>query len=165
MASIPLGLSHFCVAIDRKSICSLREPRIYLNAAHSPPEHPSRFEPLMTQEDSPVEAADLKNVPPPAPVGFEEEASGSEEVGTRRSRKKSRMYCFHCNRQEVHANPYIGAWFYSYFIGLTFGLLHFIGPFRCTCCGRQRLMFRDWAHPKFHAIMARNRAAATSRRR
>ncbi|QEG22796.1 hypothetical protein [Mariniblastus fucicola] len=114
----------------------------------------------MTRDESNSEAGTVGIVPPPSPEGF-----SAAELESRKGRKKPKLYCFHCNRMEGHSNPYIGAWFYSYFIGLTFGLLHFIGPFRCTCCGRQRLMFRDWAHPKFHVIMARNRAAAPTSRR
>ena len=113
----------------------------------------------MTNEDPIPETSEEGVLPPPAPIGYEEHA---DDADTRKGRKKPRMYCFHCNRQESHSNPYIGAWFYSYAIGLTFGLLHLFGPFRCTCCGRQRLMFKDWAHPKFHAVMARNRAASPS---
>lgn len=116
--------------------------------------------------DSISDAKANEIAPPPTPAGFEDPVvADAHELGSRKGRRKPRLYCFHCNRPENHANPYLGAWFYSYFIGLTFGLLHFFGPFRCTCCGRQRLMFKDWAHPKFHAIMARNRAAASSSRR
>ena len=121
----------------------------------------------MTQAEDAIAKVNVEDVlPPPAPTGFDD----SHESGGRKSRKgskKKRLYCFHCNRQENHSNPFIGAWFYSYLIGLSFGLLHFFGPFRCTCCGRNRLMFKDWTHPKFHAIMARNRAASpsSSRRR
>lgn len=126
---------------------------------HSPP----GLELPMTGHDSQTEEQVDGVLPPPAPPGFAEAAQA--EVEEARKRKKLRLYCFHCNRPEGHSNPYLGAWFYSYFIGLTFGLLHFFGPFRCQCCGRSRLMFRNWAHPKFHSVMARNRAAAPSSRR
>jgi len=121
----------------------------------------------MTNEDSISRADASEIVPPPLPAGFSDPMTGgADDTDSRKGRsKKTRLYCFHCNRPETHSNPYLGAWVYSYFIGLTFGLLHLFGPFRCTCCGRQRLMFRNWAHPKFHAIMARNRAAAPSSRR
>ena len=102
-------------------------------------------------------------LPPPVPAGFDE-AELIEETGSKK-RKKVRLFCFHCNRPEGHGNPYLGTWFYSYFIGLSFGLLHFFGPFRCQCCGRNRLMFRNWANPKFHMVKARQRAASTSSRR
>ena len=120
----------------------------------------------MTHDDSLSERKVSEIAPPPTPDGFEDPTvSDANELESRGRRRKPRLYCFHCNRPETHSNPYMGAWFYSYFIGLTFGLLHLFGPFRCTCCGRQRLIFKDWAHPKFHAIMARNRAASPSRRR
>ncbi len=123
----------------------------------------------MTIDDSTFKANHSDVGPPPVPGDFvDPQDSGEfEELGSRKSksRSKTRMYCFHCNRPEGHSNPYVGTWFYSYFIGLSFGLLHFFGPFRCQCCGRQRLMFRDWAHPKFHVVSARKRAAAPSSRR
>lgn len=97
----------------------------------------------------------------PEPAAFTSETS---EDSSSKKRKRVKLFCFHCNRPEGHANQFLGAWFYSYFIGVTFGLLHFFGPFRCQCCGRSRLMFRNWLNPKFHAVNARRRAASTSSR-
>jgi hypothetical protein len=128
----------------------------------SPPRHKTS---VMNSNDGMGDSAqDNQVVPPPLPPGFQNQVVQIDSAEAKRSRRKLRLFCFHCNRPEGHSIPYLGAWFYSYFIGLTFGLIHFIGPFRCQCCGKQRLMFRDWLHPKFHAVVARHRAAAPTRR-
>ncbi|MDB4371011.1 hypothetical protein N9Z44_02810, partial [Mariniblastus sp.] len=51
------------------------------------------------------------------------------------SRPRKRLHCFNCNRSEGHFLAHKNRWFYSYLLGLTFGLISFIGPFRCQCCG------------------------------
>ena len=64
------------------------------------------------------------------------------------SRPRKRLHCFNCNRSESHFLAHKNRWFYSYLLGLTFGLITFIGPFRCQCCGDQRFFSTDRLHPR-----------------
>ena len=82
---------------------------------------------------------------------FEDEldAEFSSKSGVNRNRKRRKLHCFGCNRQEGHYLSQQGRWFYSYMIGLTFGLMRLIGPFRCQCCGSQRLMWTDKANLRY----------------
>ena len=58
------------------------------------------------------------------------------------SRKRVGIFCFNCNRREGHFLHRENRWYYSYLIGLTFGLIKIIGPLQCQCCGARRLMWR-----------------------
>lgn len=58
------------------------------------------------------------------------------------------LRCFHCNRPEKHFLAYRRRWYYSYLTGLTLGLITLIGPFKCRCCGANRLSRIEWLHPK-----------------
>lgn len=64
------------------------------------------------------------------------------------SRPRKRLHCFNCNRNEGHYLALKSRWFYSYLLGLTFGLISFIGPFRCQCCGEKRLLATNRFHPR-----------------
>ncbi len=60
----------------------------------------------------------------------------------------SRMYCFRCHRLERHATAFSNNWYYSYLVGMSFGLLWFLGPFRCRCCTSLRWFRFEWMHPR-----------------
>jgi hypothetical protein len=118
-------------------------------------------------EDIPTDERDETTVLPPPLPRFETEEKSELSGGSANSRKRSRkrrLVCFHCNRSEGHSNPYLGSWFYSYFIGATFGLITLIGPFRCQCCGKQRTLFKDWLHPQWHIKGYKNRVAVDAKR-
>ncbi len=58
------------------------------------------------------------------------------------SRKRIGLFCFNCNRLEGHFLHRQNRWYYSYLIGLTFGLIKIIGPYQCQCCGAQAIDVR-----------------------
>ncbi len=58
------------------------------------------------------------------------------------------LFCFHCHRPENHFLEKRYDWYYSLLIGFTFGLILLVGPFRCRCCGSQRLFCFDEWHPR-----------------
>ena len=64
-------------------------------------------------------------------------------------KRKLRLFCFHCNRMELHFNSLKLRPFYSLLLGATFGLIALYGPFRCRCCGHTRLLRFNRLHPKF----------------
>ena len=70
--------------------------------------------------------------------GFEQEFA--DDSGRRKSRKRRKMFCFHCNRPEGHFLSAQHRWYYSFATGMTFGLIKIIGPYQCQCCGAKRLM-------------------------
>jgi hypothetical protein len=59
-----------------------------------------------------------------------------------------RLFCLHCNRTETHVTKYRNRWYYSFVVGMTFGLIYLVGPFRCRCCGHSRLMVSDFLNPR-----------------
>jgi hypothetical protein len=65
------------------------------------------------------------------------------------SRRTSGLFCFNCNRDERHVLADHRRWFYSYLVGMTFGLIKIVGPFRCQCCGARRLMSSDKTNLRF----------------
>ncbi len=69
-------------------------------------------------------------------------------VTNRRKPRIIRLFCFECNRPESHFLGHRRRWYYSFLVGLSFGLALIAGPFRCRCCGKSRLMCADWLHPK-----------------
>lgn len=96
------------------------------------------------------------------PIDDSLEADVSERK--RKSRNRPKLICFHCNRPEGHYVPYRGSWFYSFFVGASFGLVMLFGPYRCQCCGKQRLMAKNWLNPMYHLRKMRLKAASRSRR-
>ena len=106
--------------------------------------------------DPPIEGAPLPDL-----IGDAKSSSGS-----RRGRRG--LYCFHCNRQEMHALAYRGSWIYSFLVGMTFSVIWAVGPFKCVCCGRTRLMMKDGLNPRYFYRHWSERAASSggrSRRR
>lgn len=73
---------------------------------------------------------------------------GSDDFGgemedlsaSRKPRQRYRLYCFSCNRPEGHFLSHENRWYYSFLIGMTFGLIRLVGPYQCQCCGHHRLM-------------------------
>ena len=80
---------------------------------------------------------------------------------TKRS-KKRKIYCFNCNRQEFHLMAYKGSWLHSFLVGMTFGLARFVGPYRCTCCGKKRAMYADYCSPSYYWRMYSERRQSDS---
>jgi len=117
--------------------------------------------PFCTMSQTPeVQLSAIDGIAPPPPSI----QSADDAAGRRKSRKRRRLICFHCNRPEGHFVPYRGSWFYSFFVGMSFGLVNVFGPYRCQCCGKQRLMFKDWLNPMYHIRGFRHRAATRPRR-
>ena len=79
--------------------------------------------------------------------GFEQEFA--DDSGKRRSRKRRKLFCFHCNRPEGHFLSAQYRWYYSFAVGMTFGLVKIIGPYQCQCCGAKRLMFANWLNLRY----------------
>lgn len=67
----------------------------------------------------------------------------------RESRKRRYLICFSCNRVEGHFLVTGRRWFFSYLLGLSFGLILLIGPYRCQCCGASRLMYFESLNPRY----------------
>ena len=96
------------------------------------------------------------------------EDDGSEEDSRESSKARRRrlgLHCFNCNRYEGHYLLYYRRLWYSYVIGMTFGLAIVIGPYRCQCCGSSRLMISNLLHPKYYLAVSRTRSKRRSSRR
>lgn len=71
-----------------------------------------------------------------------------DEPKKKKKRRRVKLHCFNCNRPEGFYTANKGRWFHSYFLGLTFGFGKLIGPFKCQCCGHNRLLRWDFIHPR-----------------
>ena len=80
-------------------------------------------------------------------------------------KKRKWLFCFHCNRPESHALYRQNRWYYSFLIGLTFGLVRLIGPFQCQCCGATRLMSSNFTSLSYWFRKFRDRKKAAAGRR
>ena len=78
----------------------------------------------------------------------------------RRKRKRHRLYCFHCNRMENHFHAKTDKWYYSYLLGFSFGIASMLGPFRCVCCGHDRMSRLHQMHPRMIVRRAMGTQAA-----
>ncbi|MEL7498161.1 MAG: hypothetical protein AAFN77_11155 [Planctomycetota bacterium] len=87
-------------------------------------------------------------------ISKEQQAAEEED---RASRKRKRMFCFECNRQEGHFISEGNRFVFSFLVGLTFGLIYVIGPYNCQCCGAQRLWRFDSFNPAFWWLNMRGR--------
>ncbi len=85
------------------------------------------------------------------------------EMGDRR--KRIGLHCFNCNRMEGHYLLFYRRAWYSYLIGLTFGLAVIAGPYRCQCCGAARFMMSNLLHPKYYLSLFSTRSKRRSSRR
>ena len=85
------------------------------------------------------------------------------ETGSRR--KRIGLRCFNCNRLEGHYLLFYRQMWYSYIIGLTFGLAVIVGPYRCQCCGASRFMVSNLLHPKYYLSLMSTRSKSKSNSR
>ena len=135
---------------------NLLAPQSFPSMEVSGVEFDKKFDELLTDDS----ADDLDE-------DFEDELAS--EIGRRQSRKRKGMYCFHCHRQEGHFLASGSRWYYSFLIGMTFGLIRLVGPFQCLCCGAKRLMFADWANLRFlmrdKGVVANSKAPRSRRSR
>lgn len=81
------------------------------------------------------------------------------------SRKRLGLRCFNCNRMEGHYLLFYRRLWYSYVIGLTFGLAVIAGPYRCQCCGSSRFMMSNLLHPKYYMSLFSTRSKSGSKSR
>jgi hypothetical protein len=119
-----------------------------------------------THFDAPDTDPSSMALPPPMPKSPDvvpDETGDHGGSGSRRKRRKW-MFCFHCNRPEGHFVAFRGSWLYSFVTGMTFGLIKFVGPYKCQCCGKNRLMSSNFLNPKWHFKEAKNRTASRSSR-
>ena len=79
---------------------------------------------------------------------FDDEELEDDAPKKKKKRRRMRLHCFNCHRPEGFYTANKGRWFHSYFLGLTFGLGSFVGPFKCQCCGHNRLMKYDFLNPR-----------------
>ena len=84
----------------------------------------------------------------------------NETTGSRR--KRIGLKCFNCNRLEGHYLLFYRRLWYSYLIGLTFGLAVIAGPYRCQCCGSSRFMMSNLLHPKYYLSLLSTRSKSRS---
>ena len=73
----------------------------------------------------------------------------------RRHAKKTRLegpdlYCFSCKQNNEHFHSLKTSGFYSFYIGITLGLVSMFGPYRCSICSKRRLFGVNMLHPKFY---------------
>lgn len=94
---------------------------------------------------------------------FEDDVVHSPRV--KRSRRRKGLFCFNCNRKEGHFLAKQHRWYYSYLVGLTFGLIKFVGPFQCQCCGSNRLMNTNSTNLRFWWRNFSNDVKSSSSRR
>lgn len=80
-------------------------------------------------------------------------------------RKRLGLRCFNCNRLEGHYLSYYRRVWYSFLVGMTFGLAIIFGPYKCQCCGSQRLMISNLLHPKYYAAISKTRSKSGSKKR
>ena len=90
-----------------------------------------------------------EQIDPFEPDPHEEFEYDEPEFRIRAPRKRIGIFCFNCNRREGHFLYRQNSWYYSYLIGLTFGLIKIIGPYQCQCCGARRFMCADWLHSRY----------------
>ncbi len=81
---------------------------------------------------------------------FLAEFGGDESIEAKGSGRKRRyITCFDCNRTEGHFLATGQRWFFSFLLGLTFGGVLLVGPYKCQCCGANRLMISDMLNPRY----------------
>lgn len=80
-------------------------------------------------------------------------------------RKRRSLMCFNCNRSEGHFLYSGQRWFFSFLLGMTFGGILLIGPYKCQCCGSNRLMAFDLLNPRCWMHGRRDRKIRKYKRR
>ena len=83
----------------------------------------------------------------------------------RKSLRRTRMFCFECNRQEGHSIAGENRFVFSFLVGLTLGLIYIVGPYICQCCGAQRLFRFDNLNPFYWFQSAKQIRSSSGRRR
>ena len=92
--------------------------------------------------------------------------SGSETRRPSKSRRKRLgLHCFNCNRYEGHYLLLYRRLWYSFIVGMTFGLAIVFGPYRCQCCGSSRFMISNLLHPKYYVAASKLRSKKKGRSR
>ncbi len=79
-----------------------------------------------------------------------------ENYGNKGKSRSFDLFCFHCNRPEWHVRASVYRWGYLFLVGLTFGLIKYIGPYYCKCCGHPRLMWSNNTNPRFWLMKFQN---------
>lgn len=110
------------------------------------------------------EVAELITDPAVDSRGFETGPAARAKPKTS-SRVRRRLHCFQCNRIEGHFLGAQSRWFYSFLLGLTFGLVKLFGPYQCQCCGGKRLMFSNSLNPRYLYRSFRNQGIAKQKNR
>jgi hypothetical protein len=82
-----------------------------------------------------------------------------------RSRNRRSLMCFECNRPEGHFLVSGRRWFFSFLLGLTFGGILLVGPYKCQCCGSSRLMYFDSMNPRYWINSFNQRKISKGRKR
>ena len=104
--------------------------------------------PLPGEEPVFRSAPESPHNPPPPNAGLESPVDEPEDAGELELHyERSRIFCFHCNRQESHFHSLKPFQRFPFYVGLTAGLIYLYGPFTCRCCGHQRRFRYDWLHP------------------
>ena len=73
----------------------------------------------------------------------------------RRHAKKERLtgpklYCFTCKQQHEHFHHLKTSNYFSFFFGVSLGLISLIGPYRCSVCSHRRMFGLNLLHPKYY---------------
>jgi len=93
------------------------------------------------------------------------ESAAETRRGSKGRRKRLGLHCFNCNRYEGHYLLAYRRLWYSFIIGMTFGLAIIFGPYRCQCCGSSRLMMSNLLHPKYYVAVSKTRSKRKGRSR
>ena len=107
-------------------------------------------------DDGDLDEADFED--PDDDASVDERSSSSKSA-----RKRLGLHCFNCNRYEGHYLSYYRRLWFSYLIGLTFGLAIIVGPYRCQCCGSTRFMMADLLNPRYYLAISKTRSKKRSR--
>ena len=135
----------------------MNQPQKNLPAnAASEAEQVAEYEP---DEWTPTSAAASKNLDQIVTVGDKSTQSRSS------SRSRRRLFCFQCNRPEGHFLASERRWFYSFLLGLTFGIINLFGPYRCQCCGAVRMMAFNAINPRYWFRTSRHHSLAKQKKR
>ena len=108
---------------------------------------------------------DLADKEMSTPLASGDRDDGGFEDERTKGRKRRRMMCFECNRPEGHFLAIRYRWFFSYLLGLTFGLITFVGPYQCQCCGNTRLMSHNRLNLRYWARVFREKNLSTPKKR
>ena len=60
------------------------------------------------------------------------------------------LYCFACKQDLEHFHNLKTSSMFSFFFGITLGLISLMGPYRCSVCSHKRLFGLNLLHPKYY---------------